>query len=345
MVALSAVNKLCCSGGSCDTNATQVIGNLDGGVNYISLSPDGELLAIIIGFGQILVMTHDWDLLYETPLVDDDDVPQGHHGHCLLLRKKKTFAGAVLEWMPSGANIAAVYDRKAEDECPSIVFFERNGLERSKFSVGERVNTKVRFLKWNCSSDLLAGVVECENYDAMKIWYFSNNHWYVKHEIRYLKKDEVRFIWNQEKLLQLICWTLGGQVTIYNFVWITAVTDNSAALVIDGSNIHVTPLSLSFMPPPMYLVSLKCSSHVRGTTVYCKNSKNKLAAILSDGSLCVGSVLLQLLNDTFGLDKTADLELYSHLEALAEELLEAYSGVVTAKIEHEEGHRGLLNEY
>ncbi|KAI5443920.1 hypothetical protein KIW84_012520 [Lathyrus oleraceus] len=160
-------------------------------------------------------------------------------------------------------------------------------MERSKFSVGEGVNAKVKFLKWNCGSDLLAGVVDCENYDAIKIWYFSNNHWYVKHEIRYLKQDEVRFIWNQEKPLQLICWTLGGQVTVYNFVWITAVMDNSVALVIDGSNINVTPLSLSLMPPPMYLFSLKFSSHVRGMAVYCKNSKNKLAALLSDGSLCV----------------------------------------------------------
>ncbi|XP_058741734.1 uncharacterized protein LOC131614121 [Vicia villosa] len=186
----------------------------------------------------------------------------------LASSKNKTFAGAVLKGMPSGAKIATIYDRKAENECPSIVFFERNGLERRKFSVGERVNAKLKFLKWNCSSDLLAGVVECENYDAVKIWYFSNNHWYVKHEIRYLKRDEVKFIWNQEKPLQLICWTLGGQVTVHNFVWITTVTDNSVELVTGGPNIHVTPLSL-------FLI------------VYCNNSKNNIAAFLSEGSLCV----------------------------------------------------------
>ncbi|KAI5432662.1 nuclear pore complex protein NUP133 [Lathyrus oleraceus] len=67
--------------------------------------------------------------------------------------------------------------------------------------------------------------------------------------------------------------------------------------------------------------------------------------VVRKGIWGVGSVLLQLLNDTSGLDKTAKLELYSHLEALAEVLLEAYSGAVTAKIEREEEHKGLLNEY
>ncbi|KAH1140603.1 hypothetical protein GYH30_029474 [Glycine max] len=301
------------------SDATQVVGKLDGGVNAVSLSPDGELVAVTTGFGQLLVMTHDWDVLYETSLHDDDvPVSEGEFlpmswrgdgkyfatmsdacgsgsslkkikvwdrdsGDLLASSELRSFAGAVLEWMPSGAKIAAVCDGKDGNESPSVVFFERNGLERSRFSV----DSKVKLLKWNCSSDLLAGVVECENYDAVRIWCFSNNHWYLKHEIRYLKRDEVRFIWNPTKQLQLICWTVGGQVTVSNFIWITAVMENSVALVVDGSNIHVTPLSLSLMPPPMYLFSLKFSSHVRGMAVYCKHSKNQLAAFLSNGSLCV----------------------------------------------------------
>lgn len=309
-------------------NATQqVVGNVEGGVNCISPSPDGELLAVITGFGQILVMTHDWDLLYEIPLHDqafhvseeiflsdqhslswrgdgkyfstmsnvlgsdpllkEIKVWERDSGALLASSEPKSFAGQVLEWMPSGAKIAALYDRKAENECPSIAFFERNGLERSKFSINEGIHAKVKVLKWNCSSDLLAGVVECENYDAIKIWYFSNNHWFLKHETRYSKQDEVSFIWNPERPLQLICWTVGGQITAYNFVWNTAVTENSIALVTDGSNIHVTPLCLSLMPPPMYLFSLKFSAHVRDMAVYCKNSKNQLAAFLSDGCLCI----------------------------------------------------------
>ncbi|CAJ1977705.1 unnamed protein product [Sphenostylis stenocarpa] len=304
------------------SHAMQVVGQLDGGVNAVSLSPDGELTAITTGLAQLLVMTHDWDVLYEAPLhdgvPDDCHVSEGNFfpvswrgdgkyfatmsdvfdsdsmlkrikvwdrdsGDLLASSEPRNFSGAVLEWMPSGAKVAAVCDGKDENECSSVVFFERNGLERSRFSV----DAKVKFLKWNCSSDLLAGVVECKNYDAVRIWCFSNNHWYLKHEIRFLKRDEVRFIWNPTKPLQLICWTLGGQVTVFNFVWITAVMENSVALVVDGSNICVTPLSLSLMPPTMFLFTLKFSSHVRGMAVYCKNSKNRLAVFLSDRSMCI----------------------------------------------------------
>lgn len=61
---------------SVDDNASQVVGGVDGGVKCISASPDGDLLAILSGSGQILVMTQDWDLLYETALEDlpEDDV-------------------------------------------------------------------------------------------------------------------------------------------------------------------------------------------------------------------------------------------------------------------------------
>ncbi|RDX89751.1 Nuclear pore complex protein NUP133, partial [Mucuna pruriens] len=67
--------------------------------------------------------------------------------------------------------------------------------------------------------------------------------------------------------------------------------------------------------------------------------------VVRTGIWSVASVLLQLLNEISGLDKTAKLDLYNHLEALAEVLLEAYSGAVTAKNECGEEHKGLLNEY
>lgn len=59
---------------SVDESTTEVVGRVDGGVSCISPSPDGDLLGIITGFGQLLVMTHDWDLLHETTL---EDSPEG----------------------------------------------------------------------------------------------------------------------------------------------------------------------------------------------------------------------------------------------------------------------------
>lgn len=56
-----------------DGKFTEVVGQVEGGVRCISPSPDGDLLCIITGFEQMLVMTHDWDLLYETPLRDLPD--------------------------------------------------------------------------------------------------------------------------------------------------------------------------------------------------------------------------------------------------------------------------------
>ncbi|KAE8670730.1 Elongator complex protein 1 [Hibiscus syriacus] len=167
---------------------------------------------------------------------------------------------SLLEWMPSGAKIATVCDRKALNE---------------------------ELLKWNCSSDLLAAVVRSGNYDSVKIWSFSSNHWYLKHEIKYPRKDGVRFMWDQTKSQQLICWSLNEQVTVYKFIWVTAVMDESTALVIDGSNILVTPLSLFLMPPPMHLFSLNFPNAVREMAFYSMNGKNHLAVFLSNNCLCV----------------------------------------------------------
>ncbi|KAL5569131.1 hypothetical protein UlMin_025706 [Ulmus minor] len=318
-----------------DDKFTEVVGQIEGGVRCISPSPDGDLLCIITGFEQMLVMTHEWDLLYETSLrdlpdgvdVSEQKLSSGHRlaspiswrgdgkyfatlseesdSTSLLKRLRvwerdsgllhassepKLFMGSALEWMPSGAKIAAVYDRKAENECPSIVFYERNGLQRSLFGINEQIDATIEMLKWNCSSDLLAAVVRCDNYDCLKIWFFSNNHWYLKHEIRYSRQDGVSFIWDPVKPQQLICWTLGGQVTLYNFIWNSAVMENSTALVIDDSKILVTPLALSLMPPPMYLFNLKFPSAVRDMALYSRNSKNCLAAFLSNGCLCVAEL-------------------------------------------------------
>ncbi|KAL0350694.1 UNVERIFIED_CONTAM: Elongator complex protein 1 [Sesamum radiatum] len=278
---------------SVDDNTTEIVGRVEGGVCCISPSPDGDLLAMITGFGQVLVMNLDWDLLYEMPLDDfpedvdvHESVPSADHSFeasiswrgdgkffaslskvhdsfplCKKLKvwerdsgavhsvsEPKSFMGSVVDWTQSGAKIAVVYDQKEKKQCPSIVLFEKNGLERSSFSINEGIDVTLEFLKFNCNSDLLAAVVRGETFDTLKIWHFSNNHWYLKQEIRYSKEDGIKFMWDPTRPLKLICWTLGGRIITHKFIWVTAVMDNSMAFVIDGSKILVTPFSLSLMP-------------------------------------------------------------------------------------------------
>lgn len=57
-----------------DVKTTEVVGRVEGGVKSISASPDGALLAVTAGLGQLLVMTHDWEVLYETELDPPSDV-------------------------------------------------------------------------------------------------------------------------------------------------------------------------------------------------------------------------------------------------------------------------------
>ncbi|KAG9445043.1 hypothetical protein H6P81_016383 [Aristolochia fimbriata] len=315
-----------------DDGTSEAVGKVEGGVCSIAPSPDGALLVVTAGFGQILVMTQDWEVLYENNIeyrefeaTDSSDLSgssnnllqthicwRGDGKYFASLSKLynssslknlkiweretgtlhassefKSFMEATLDWMPSGAKVVASYDRKADNKCPLIVFFERNGLERSSFSIDEPVKTSVEILKWNCSSDLLAALVSFDEYDAIKIWSFSNNHWYLKQEMKFPKKDRVKFIWEPTIPFQMICWTLSGRIVTYNFVWVTAVTDDSTAFVIDSGKILVSPLAISLIPPPLSLFNLKCASAVQDLAFLGKNSKPLLALGLSDGSLSV----------------------------------------------------------
>ncbi|KAG8080090.1 hypothetical protein GUJ93_ZPchr0007g3888 [Zizania palustris] len=309
-----------------DEKTTEVVGRLEGGVKTIASSPDGALISVTSGFGQLLVMTHDWEVMFESSLDPHSDSageinspscpiqssiswrgdgkffatlggPDGSSQKLTIWERElgnmhssldtKAFIGASLDWMPSGAKVATTHDRKTEGKCPLIVFYEKNGLERSYFCIDEPAEVVVQALKWSCNSELLAALISCSQYDVIKIWSCNNNHWYLKQELRYTKKEGVRFYWDPIKPMHLICWTLGGQVITHRFAWSTAVSKTSIALVIDGSHVHVTPLSLGLMPPPMSLFHLSFPCAVNEVSFLSDNLKNYIAAYLSNGSLCL----------------------------------------------------------
>lgn len=61
-----------------ETRRVSEVGCIEGGVAGMRYGPDGELIALVSGFGQIMVMTSGWEVLMEACAVDVAcDAPQG----------------------------------------------------------------------------------------------------------------------------------------------------------------------------------------------------------------------------------------------------------------------------
>lgn len=79
-----------------ESGVTELVGNIEGGVKFISPSPTGDLLGVVTGIGQLLVMTHDWFLMYERTL---REVPEGVYvrkDHFPLLSKFSVLHSSLL---------------------------------------------------------------------------------------------------------------------------------------------------------------------------------------------------------------------------------------------------------
>lgn len=68
-------------------------------------------------------------------------------------------------------------------------------------------------------------------------------------------------------------------------------------------------------------------------------------SVVRNGMWKAASFMLQLLNETSGLDISVKSDLYAHLEVLTEVLLESYAAAITAKLDRGEEQKGLLDEY
>ncbi|XP_010252707.1 PREDICTED: nuclear pore complex protein NUP133 [Nelumbo nucifera] len=68
-------------------------------------------------------------------------------------------------------------------------------------------------------------------------------------------------------------------------------------------------------------------------------------AVVRDGLWSLACYMCHLLSESTGLDSAAKPDLHSCLEGLTDDLLEAYTGAIAAKVEHGKEHKGLLHEY
>lgn len=67
--------------------------------------------------------------------------------------------------------------------------------------------------------------------------------------------------------------------------------------------------------------------------------------VVCNGLWCIASFMLRLLTEASRIDISAKSDIYMHLEVLTEVLLESCAGSTTAKLEREEEHKALLDEY
>lgn len=181
----------------------------------------------------------------------------------------------VVSWRPSGNLIAAV--QRKYNESPDLVFFERNGLRRGEFSLRVEPENQVLGLDWNVDSDTLAVLLS----DRVQLWTTKNYHWYLKSEVFPPKPSAASPIfmaWHPEKPHTLVINYDDGSVEIQDYIWdiyrgaTSGPTDIGLTMVVDGSNINLTPLSLANTPPPMSFRSLRISSTPRHVAVSRSNS-------------------------------------------------------------------------
>ncbi|ORX39112.1 IKI3 family-domain-containing protein [Kockovaella imperatae] len=184
-----------------------------------------------------------------------------------------------VSWRPSGNVISSLIRYGYEGGGAGnegrweVAMLERNGLRHGGFPLREAKDTweqgRVKWMTWNCDSEVLAICVERIDRDVVQLWTMKNYHYYLKQEIFCHEGPNSRLtgvFWHTEKALTLY---LVGEATFSTrtFVWDTyashlpAPRDTAAVAVVDGDRLLVTPFRTQNTPPPMssYQLSVTCT--------------------------------------------------------------------------------------
>lgn len=327
----------------------EIIGRISDGVLCASWSPSGDLVCLVTGKRQLLLLTADFDLVHEGPVEQDDsderfvNVGWGKketqfHGtagkaaaqkrETVLMRPVsdddslpriswrgdgKLFAvnlvdeassarrirvfdrfGALqsvsepvgqlewnLAWMPSGALIASTAIHP--DGRRQVIFFERNGLRHGEFDL--RRDLKVSDLQWNSTSELLSIWYED---DLVEIWTRENYYWYLKASLR-----SSSFSWHPTKPLYALS---SSELLQFDWTFARSQADESDKLsmivVVDGTNLLLTPFAVANVPPPMSLAKYKLDQVPSNVSIHVIRQTEFFMAVSNEKSIQIipGSV-------------------------------------------------------
>uniref|UniRef100_A0A7S1PEA9 Elongator complex protein 1 n=1 Tax=Percolomonas cosmopolitus TaxID=63605 RepID=A0A7S1PEA9_9EUKA len=170
--------------------------------------------------------------------------------------------GSLLSYRPSGEIIASHQYLEGRNET-RILFLEKNGLQHYDFVLSKGEKTNVHFLQWNSDSDLLcvhkSSPNDPDGHSQLQLWFRSNYHWYLKHQISFSTDNFPQMIWWEPEMspFRLHVSAKSGLYHIYDFMWVHTTSpgtteDNPMVVaVIDGAELKLTPMRYALVPPPM----------------------------------------------------------------------------------------------
>ncbi|CCH44803.1 Elongator complex protein [Wickerhamomyces ciferrii] len=196
-----------------------------------------------------------------------------------------------LENQLSWGNLISSIQRRTnvpeEDQSLDLVFFEKNGLRHLEFDTRLSINTKIDDILWNSTNEALA--IKSQN--KIYLWTTKNYHWYLKQEINSV--EDINFMkWHPEKNLRLLIGT-NSKIEIIDFAYKTTIgpsvvpLDVGMNIVVDGSTVNLTPLSIANVPPPISYRDFDVDGNVLDVAV---SKSNEIFAALTNESISFANV-------------------------------------------------------
>jgi elongator complex protein 1 len=206
-----------------------------------------------------------------------------------------------LTWRPNGSIIASTQFLKAQNK-RQVVFFERNGLRHGEFIL--QPHKDVKDLYWSSDSNVLAVVYKSEE---VELWCSSNYHWYLKTRLPIGKVKCVS--WDPEKL---ILTAVTDRSHVFTLVW-DETTCGSCFAVVDGNSLHLTPLNICNIPPPMSLLQLTFSNVPDAVTLKSTGQNCFKVVVALPGVIEIYSVSLSAKRSAFTFELLKSFEIEDRL--------------------------------